>query len=231
MRCSMDALKLPIRRHIEDERLELGIVRAKGIMVGDSSNELHAKIDTLVTELLKLDDIIPPEIQSKVRNMMKIGGYSPSGRNRPASEFLLRELAQTRSFKYINNIVDINNYISMKHKLPISIFDTGKLNGALVVRIGDPGEGYVFNNEGQVIDVKRLIICCEEQPDYTSIPVGSPVKDSMQTKVFQACEQVVAVIYSNPAVYTSAELEVICDEMKQMLIDYAGAKDTSTEIR
>jgi DNA/RNA-binding domain of Phe-tRNA-synthetase-like protein len=227
----VDAVKIPIRRHIEDERLELGIVRANGVKVSDSSDELRFQIELLVSDLLKFKDIIPPDIQAKVRNMMKIGGYSPSGRNRPASEFLLRELAQTGSFKYINNIVDINNYLSMKTMLPMSIFDTGRMNGAVVIRIGDPGEGYVFNNEGQVVDVKRLIVCCEEQPDYTSIPIGSPVKDSMQTKIFQPCEQLLAVIYSTPAVYSTKELITICTEMENLLKDFTEAKETMVEIR
>lgn len=227
----MDALKIPIRRHIDDARLMLGFVRARGVHVAESATELKFIIDELVTAQMTKSEIIPPDIQSKVRNMLKIGGYSPSGRNRPASEFLLRELAQTGVFKYINNIVDINNYLSMKSNLPMSIFDVGRLNGALVVRLGVPGESYVFNNEGHVIDVKHLIICCDEQPDYTSLPIGSPVKDSMHTKIFPNCEQVVAVVYSASALYTTEELHAICNELSNLLIQYAGAEETAIEIR
>ena len=227
----MNAVTIPVRRHVEDERLQLGIVRAIDVLVGASTDQLRKIITQLTDELINVEDIIPPDVRLKVRNMMKIGGYSPSGRNRPASEFLLRELSQTGSFKYINNIVDINNYLSMKTKLPISIFDAGKLKGALVVRIGDSGESYVFNNEGQIIDVKRLIICCEEQPDYTSIPIGSPVKDSMQTKIFESCTNVIAVIYSTPDLYSTDELTDICMEMGNLLSQYAGATETSIEIR
>ncbi len=227
----MDALKIPIRRHIDDPRLMLGFVRAEGVIVADSTPELKLIIEELVADLKSKKETIPPDVQSKVRNMLKIGGYSPSGRNRPASEFLLRELSQSGAFKYINNIVDINNYLSMKTNLPMSIFDVGRLNGALVVRLGAPGESYVFNNEGHVIDVKHLMICCEEQPDYTSLPIGSPVKDSMHTKIFPNCKQVVAVVYSASALYTTEELYSICTELSNLLVNYAGAEKTIVEIR
>ena len=209
----------------------LGVVRAKGIVVTDSPQGFRKLVDELVHDLLKKSEMISQDVQKEIRNMMRIDGFSPTGRNRPASEFLLRELAEYRHFKFINVVVDINNYLSIKTKLPMSIFDTGKLQGALVVRTGDPGEGYVFNNEGQILDVKRLIVCCEELPDYTSIPFGSPVKDSMHTKIFTGCTDLVAVIYSNPAVYSQAELETICGEFASLLKEFAGASETAIEIR
>ncbi|MCD6118486.1 hypothetical protein J7K50_01465 [bacterium] len=227
----MDILKTAIRRHIDDERLSLGIVRAKGVTVAESTPSFRTRVDELVNSVLTQEKILPDEVRSKVRHMMKLGGFSPSGRNRPASEFILREIAKNRSFKYINNVVDINNYMSAKVRLPMSIFDAGRINGALVIRIGNPGEGYVFNNEGHVIDVKKLIVCCEEQHDYTSIPFGSPVKDSMHTKVFPGCTDVLAVIYSASALYSRTELEAICEEMCGLLAEYADSAETVFEIR
>ncbi|MEP0813422.1 MAG: hypothetical protein HRF49_01995 [bacterium] len=224
-------MKIGIRRHIEDERLALGIVRAKGLTVRPSSAEFVAKIEQLAADILAGKSGISDDAKSKVRNMLKIDGFSPSGRNRPASEYLLRELERTGKFKYINNVVDINNYISLKTALPISIFDTGKMAGAMVIRTGNVGEAYVFNPEGQIIDVKRMIVCCEEQPDYTSIPFGSPIKDSMYSKVNPGCNQVLGVIYSTPQLYSAPQLESICREMADLLKSEADAAETAIEIR
>lgn len=227
----MDVRKIGVRRHIEDDRISFGIVRAVGIAVRDSRQELRESADALVKEIVKNKCETPEEVRRKVRHMLKLDGFSPSGRNRPANEFLLKELERTKRFKFINNVVDINNYISLKYSIPISIFDAGKIQGALVLRTGGPGEAYVFNDEGHIIEVKRLVVCCEEQPDYTSIPYGSPVKDSMHTKVFAACNQVLAVIYSPPALYPKPETLEICEEMASLLRDYAGATETTCEVR
>ena len=228
---AMDPLKIGIRRHIEDERLALGIVRAKNLTVGPSGAEFRARIEALAASILSTEERIPRDAQSKIRHMLKVDGFSPSGRNRPASEYLVRELERTGKFKFINNVVDINNYLSLKTHLPMSVFDAGKINGALVVRTGGPGEAYVFNPEGQIIELKRMIVCCEEQPDYTSIPFGSPVKDSMYTKISSGCTGAVAVLYSAPTLYPAEELGQICAEMCDLFKTEAKALDTAWEIR
>lgn len=227
----MDPMKVGIRRHIEDERLALGIVRARGLSTSPSSAEFRARIDILTGKTLAAPERIPKDAQAKIRHMLKVDGFSPSGRNRPASEYLLKELERTGKFKFICNVVDINNYMSIKTYLPISIFDTGKMKGALVIRTGSAGEAYMFNPEGQIIDLKRMIVCCEEQPDYTSIPFGSPVKDSMYTKIGAGCTAVLAVIYSTPALYSHDELAAICGDMADLFKHEARAAETAWEIR
>lgn len=227
----MDVRKIGVRRHIEDERISFGIVRAKGVEVKESPSKLRESIDALVKEFLKNGGEIPEEVRKKVRHMLKLDGFSPSGRNRPANEFLVKEIQRTKRFKYISNIVDINNFMSLKYSVPISIFDAGKIQGALVLRTGGPGEAYVFNEEGHIIEVKRLVVCCEEQPDYTSIPYGSPVKDSMHTKIFKGCNQALAVIYSPPELYGREHTISICEEMAGLLKAYAGAEETLCELR
>ncbi len=227
----MDVRKIGVRRHIEDDRISFGIVRAPGVQVKESPGALKDQIETLVKDILRKNCETPEEVRRKVRHMLKLDGFSPSGRNRPANEFLLKELERTKRFKFINNIVDINNYISLKYTIPISIFDAGKIQGALVLRTGGPGEAYVFNDEGHIIEVKRLVVCCEEQPDYTSIPYGSPVKDSMHTKIFQGCTQILAVIYSPSALYPKEQTISICDEMAALLKQHAGAEEAIVEVR
>lgn len=153
-----------------------------------------------------------------MRQLLKLGGFSPTGRNRPAHELLLRALKERGEFHHINNAVDVNNLLSLEAALPISIFDASKLAGAIEVRVGEPGEGYVFNASGQYLDVKRCIVCCAGGQ-----PVGSPVKDSLATKVFDSASHFAAVLYA-PAQMGHAALAAHVQAYAQLLVAETGGQ-------
>ena len=117
-------------------------------------------------------------------------------------------------------MVDANNIISLESLLPISVFDVAKLGSRLIVRIGEPGEGYVFNQSGQWLDVKRCIVCCRGAE--RGEPVGSPVKDSMATKVFDDATHFCGVIYGTTAAWTTLELQETTERFASLLAEETG---------
>ncbi|MCX6096778.1 MAG: hypothetical protein NT125_08770, partial [Candidatus Bipolaricaulota bacterium] len=90
------------------------------------------------------EEFIPAERRARVRKILRHGHYQPSGRGRPASEFLLRA-ALEKSFPLVNGPVDVNNAVSLASGLPGSIFDADLSGTHLLLRRGLPGESYVFN--------------------------------------------------------------------------------------
>ncbi|RME75278.1 MAG: hypothetical protein D6785_15030, partial [Planctomycetota bacterium] len=85
------------------------------------------------------------ERRKKVRDMLRHGRYKPTGRGKPANEYLLRE-ALKENFPRINSFVDINNFISLKYILPISLWDLDKAGvREYEIRRGKKGESYIFN--------------------------------------------------------------------------------------
>lgn len=50
------------------------------------------------------------------------GRYKPTGRGKPANEYLLRA-ANDGTFPSINGLVDSNNLLSLEHMVPISVWD------------------------------------------------------------------------------------------------------------
>jgi hypothetical protein len=162
-----------------------------------------------------------------VRRMLRYGVYRPSGRGKPASEFLLRA-ALEGSFPLINGPVDVNNAISLESGLPGSIFDAARSGRRLLLRRGREGEQYTFNPAGQVIDLQDLLLVCR-LADGESIPCGNPVKDAMETKVGADTRDVVAVLYA-PADEPRDALRVWADRYAARLEDTCGATRAGAQV-
>ncbi|HSW39157.1 MAG TPA: phenylalanine--tRNA ligase beta subunit-related protein [Acidobacteriota bacterium] len=137
-------------------------------------------------------EFIPPQRRVKVRNMLRYGKFKPSGRSRPASEYLLAS-ALAGAFPLVNGPVDVNNAVSLESGYPASIFDLALSGPTLLLRRGVAGEAYIFNPAGQRIDCEDLLCVCREDAAGW-IPCGNPVKDSMETKTCEKTRDVVAVI-------------------------------------
>jgi len=207
---------------IEDTRLLLGVAEITGGTVAPASAELSI-IAAGLAQLMSSDSYEIPEAKRRaVRQLLKLGGFSPSGRNRPAHELLVRDLKERGEFHHINNVVDVNNVVSLESLLPISIFDTAKLAPTVTVRIGQPGEGYVFNQSGQWLDVKRCIACCSGAPPGE--PVGTPVKDSMATKVFEEASAYLGIIYGTTEAWSREEFEAVTQRFAELLAHETGGE-------
>lgn len=207
---------------IDNPRLRLGIVEVTGGTVAPASQELRQTGSGLATRIGTIDYEIPEDQRRAVRQLLKTGGFSPSGRNRPAHELLVRDIKERGSFHHINNIVDINNIISLISLLPISIFDGAKLKDTITIRIGNPGEGYIFNQSEQWLDVKKCITCCNGGPPGE--PIGTPVKDSMATKIFEGASHYLGVIYGTTEGWGEIELETVTQRFADLLARESGGE-------
>ena len=167
------------------------------------------------------------ERRANVRRMLRHGAYHPSGRGKPASEFLLRA-AVAGEFPLVNAPVDVNNAISLESGLPGSIFDASTTGPELLLRRGRAGERYVFNPAGQEIDLEDLLLVCRHVDGAWS-PCGNPVKDAMTTKVGPGTRDVIAVLYAP----FDEPRERWCrwvERFEQLLSEHCGAKRTGSEI-
>jgi len=180
-----------VKNNLHDRGLLVGVVVAYDVTVRPSSPELESELRALIAQR-RNQEFPPPSIKEAVRNLLKIGGFKPSGRNKPASEYLAQAAREDR-FPFINNLVDVNNLVSLKCGLPISLLDGGVIGGDLSLRYGRAGERYVFNSAGQEIDLAGLVCSSDAAGD---VPLGNPIKDSINGKINQSTSTVVGVIYS-----------------------------------
>jgi DNA/RNA-binding domain of Phe-tRNA-synthetase-like protein len=128
-----------------------------------------------------------------VRDLLRHGGFKPSGRSKPASEYLVAAFAEGR-WPTVSPLVDLCNVASLRSGLPISVVDLDKTRGDLTIQIAPAGTSYVFNPSGQVIDASGLVCLYDEDG-----PTGTPVKDAQRTKTDAATKNLVVVIWGTRA--------------------------------
>jgi DNA/RNA-binding domain of Phe-tRNA-synthetase-like protein len=161
-----------------------------------------------------------PEVtRAAIRDVLRVGGYKPSGRGKPASEFL-HGTAVEHGLPVVNNLVDINNLVSLATALPISMFDADKLGSPAVIRFGRPQESYIFNVSGQSMDVAGIPVVCRASTDE---PVGNAVKDSMLAKVGPETRNVLAIAYGSTKLGDGL-LEGAARELQELLREFAAAE-------
>src|SRR5690606_7207764 len=117
----------------------------------------------------------------------------PTGRSKPASEYLLRAAAEGR-LASINLAVDAGNAVSLHSGLPISVIDLDRVRLPLSVAVAAPGSSYVFNAAGQSIDVSGL--CCLVDAEG---PCANAVKDAQRTKTAADTTRTLSIIWGTAA--------------------------------
>ncbi len=167
------------------------VVWARGVTPGAA--ETIDGLDDLLARAKGGEAWFADGIVREVRDMLRHGRYKPTGRGKPASEFLWNA-ALRGEFPRVNGPVDVNNAISLSSGYPGSIFDAEKSGPRLRIRYGTEGESYVFNPSGQSIDLADLVVVCREAGSGWE-PCGNPVKDAMVTKIHSETQDVVGVLY------------------------------------
>lgn len=202
---------------ISPEKMLAGIVEARTIDITKKIDVLDEKLTRLLVQRQDGTDSLAEAFRLASRDMLRNGSYKPTGRAKPASEYLLRA-AQEGSFPRINTAVDINNYISLNYMVPISLWDIDKAGGTpLTLDLGQAGETYVFNESGQEIDLKDLVCGFLKKDGSGRIPVVNPVKDSMLTKTDPASRNVGYLVYYPAAAGSRDHLMSILDELAGLL--------------
>lgn len=77
------------------------------------------------------------------RGVFRQFGTDPT-KYRSAPEALLRRLTKKGDIPLINTLVDIGNLVSIRYGLPVAVFDTRGIQGALTVRVADGSERYTL---------------------------------------------------------------------------------------
>jgi len=129
------------------------------------------------------------DVRKDVRDLLRHGGYKPTGRGKPASEYLVRAAADGK-LGSINLVVDACNAVSLHSGLPISVVDTDRARAPFRIGLAPAGARYVFNATGQEIDLAGLL--CLDDADG---PCANAVKDSQRTKTQPETRATLSVVW------------------------------------
>lgn len=156
--------------------------------------------------LLSLDAPAPVRgsetVRQTMRDVLRHGGYKPTGRGKPASEYLVRAAGQ-RELQPINLAVDVCNVVSLHSGLPISIVDRARAEEPLAIAIVRSELCYAFNASGQQVRLEGLV-CLHDRMG----PCANGVKDSERTKTRADTVRTLTVLWSarSLAAHTDATL-------------------------
>ena len=146
---------------------------------------------------LRLDTPAPLQaddaVRSAVRDLLRHGGYKPTGRGKPASEYLVRASSEGQ-LGSINLAVDACNAVSLHSGLPISVVDLDRAQPPLRVGLGTEGQRYVFNASGQEIDVTGLLCLFDAEG-----PCANAVKDAQRTKTHAGTTRTLSLVWGTNA--------------------------------
>jgi DNA/RNA-binding domain of Phe-tRNA-synthetase-like protein len=132
-------------------------------------------------------------VREAVRALLRQGGFKPTGRSKPASEYLIKAV-RDRLLAPINLAVDVCNVVSLHSGLPISVVDLDSAREPLRVGLAPPGSSYVFNASGQTIDLGGLL--CLFDADG---PCGNAVKDAQRTKTGPQTRRTLSLVWGTTA--------------------------------
>jgi DNA/RNA-binding domain of Phe-tRNA-synthetase-like protein len=157
-------------------------------------------------------------VRQGCREVLRNGRYRPTGRGKPASEYLMRAVME-ESFPRINGPVDANNLVSLAHCVPVSLWDV-ELAGSSTFefRLGRAGERYVFNATGQVLELEDLVCGCALDADGTSRPLVTPIKDSMHSKIQPGSKLLAGCIYYPLHAGSQEQLALVTGELLKWLL-------------
>lgn len=186
----------------------------------DTPDRVRSFFDPAAGAPLATDD----EIKRSVRDLLRHGGFKPTGRSKPASEYLIKALEKgwLAVDRGINLAVDTCNAVSLHSGLPISVVDAELARAPWSIGLCPPGASYVFNPAGQIIDVGGLVSLHDAEG-----PCGGPVKDSQRTKTHGGTTSTLTVIWGTAALpgRTAMALEWYLDLLKR-----AGAETESVAL-
>src|SRR4051812_40213671 len=138
-------------------------------------------------------------LREAVRKLLRHGGFKPTGRSKPASEYLIKAV-QDRLLSSINLAVDACNVVSLHSGLPISVVDLAKVAPPLKVGVAPAGSSYVFNLSGQTIDLGGLLCLFDAEG-----PCANAVKDAQRTKTSPETRRTLSLIWGTKALPGLAE--------------------------
>jgi DNA/RNA-binding domain of Phe-tRNA-synthetase-like protein len=156
-------------------------------------------------------------VRESVRALLRQGGFKPTGRSKPASEYLLKAVREGL-LSSINLVVDACNVVSLHSGLPISVVDVDRLQGAeqgLRVGLAPAGASYVFNSSGQSIDLGGLLCLFDAEG-----PCANAVKDAQRTKTTPETTLALVLLWGSKALPGRA---AAAEAWYHRLLEEAGA--------
>lgn len=213
---------IEINQCIKDspQAIRLGIITASVSVMPSSELLKEALLDVVrQVEALTLENYKNAVLED-ARKAYRSFKKDPS-RYWISSDSLLRRIIKQKGIYYVNNIVDINNLMSLKSYWSIGAYDRDKIVGHVEYTLGSGEDIYEGIGRGR-LNIEHLPVLKDNLG-----PFGSATSDSLRTMVTDQTKEVMLVIH---AFGNSGDLQACLDELGRLLLVYSNGTNISTMI-
>lgn len=201
--------------------LVLGVIYAKV--------RVQKEVSQLWGEISKISEKVKEMTIQQIRDLPEINSlrkaYSSLGKKPTdflgSNEALLSRLVKGKGLNSINNIVDINNIVSLETFRSVGSYDLDKLGREIYFRLGAKGEVY-GGVSNRPLNLENLPILSDEDG-----PFGSPTADSKRAIISEETTNLMMIIISFDG---EDNLEQQIKQITELLAHFANAQDIQTNI-
>ncbi|CAM3177117.1 phenylalanine--tRNA ligase beta subunit-related protein [Filibacter tadaridae] len=191
--------------------LKLGINHYTKITVSESPQMIKGRLQLFQEQLFfELEDKPLNDFPGihEWRQVWKKLGADPN-RYRHSTEALLRRIKKQNYINPFHTAVDLNNFFSLQHEIPVGIYDFEKVIGDICLTKGESEDGYDGLN-GRFNSLTNILLL---KDDYS--PFGSPFVDSVRTAVTEETTEAIHVFFIRPSMDAeeSLKLTTACGNM------------------
>ncbi|MEM3163355.1 MAG: phenylalanine--tRNA ligase beta subunit-related protein [Desulfurococcaceae archaeon] len=195
--------------------------------IGLQNAEIHpviyceaVRLISKYTSLFDLSNLSENYMVKVYRKYLWRIGIDPT-RQRPSHEAILRKVLKSRTFPQINAVVDAGNFISLKHLVPIGIYDLKKISAKVVVRLSTSGEIFhpIGSSTALSLPSGRPVLA-----DHEKIIHLFPSRDSAASSVDLRTTEVLAIAAGVEGVPVTTVKEAL-KELESVLTKYTYAKE------
>lgn len=222
-------MKLKIDAKIFEKfpELKIGVVTARNIDNRGHSNEILRLIREKEKEIRENYDTETLSQNPRINSWRE--AYSSFGakpkKYKSSVESLYRMVLKGVDLRHINKIVDLYNYISLKHMIPAGGDDRVKVDGDIILKLAAGDEPFTALNsketetakEGEVVYADSKEVLCRRWN----------WRECDKTKMTEETKDVILVIEALPPV-TREELAEVEEDLCQLILKYCGGDTRKT---
>lgn len=186
--------------------------------------EKHDEFEHLFAELVEntrkdilLDNLLSQHNAREVRALFKKIKVDPT-KHRPSSEALFRRCHKDGFIPFINNVVAICNYCSLKYLLPMGCYDLDHTGSQLTIRIASETDTYLSLKNIEYNAHGKIIIEDEQGP------IGSPIVDSIRASATLESKDIMLLYFIPLTIPENCIIEA-SELCRNLLLHYASAKE------
>ena len=203
--------------------LNIGIITAKGIDNTGSNEEIISLIRKQEEEIKANFNTETLSQNPKIDSWRK--AYSSFGakpkKYKCSVENLYRMILEGIKLRHINKIVDVYNYISIKHMIPVGGDDTDKVEGSITLTFAKGDEPFIELNleetkhpkEGEIIYLDEKEVLCRRWN----------WRECDKSKMTEQTKNVALVVEGLPPV-TKEEVETMIKELSELVQKFCGGE-------